>query len=496
MIKRVLQAILIFCITIGFIKPVHSKEISIQKENDYAILQDGFYTFETKEGTFTQTSSLSLQKKEEKLEQKFLLIRKGNGKYVIVSVSKGSVLSIDKEKVTFLENSIKEAQEWEIHKTSSKEYTISQDKYLFIDKSGTKLVEENKATSFQVTFLREISKEEDLSYSYSSFRVSEQSNEKGRIHIDMKGLNSYYDLSGLKIKVCPVNRSYMSKEYYVSIGNKSNISIDIASYDFDYIDGEYILDFSLLIDGIHTVSLGQKRVQMMNVYESLQTRIESYIHKNKQKGEDWQVSLHDIDHNAGFSINSHKAQAASMIKLFVMAAVYDEYDALCKKFTKEAIDLDLQAMITVSDNDAWMNLTSNLGRGDYEKGAKKIMKWIKEHGFKEVDTTCADGDNYCSSSDICKFLESVNNNEYKHSKDMLDLLKNQQVLHKIPAGLPNKVKSASKTGELDDTENDSAIIFSSHATYTLCIMSTKDTDCENAQTMIREISKMIYETLN
>lgn len=75
-------------------------------------------------------------------------------------------------------------------------------------------------------------------------------------------------------------------------------------------------------------------------------------------------------------------------------------------------------------------------------------------------------------------------------------MKKQTRTWKIPAGLPAGVISGNKTGELGDTENDTAIVYSQGAPYVLSVMSTSLTSTYRAQMMIREISSMVYRAIN
>ena len=64
---------------------------------------------------------------------------------------------------------------------------------------------------------------------------------------------------------------------------------------------------------------------------------------------------------------------------------------------------------------------------------------------------------------------------------------------KIPSGVPDGVITANKTGELDDVENDAAIIYTDSGTYVLVIMMSDLNDTSSAQRTIKEISSRVYE---
>lgn len=69
---------------------------------------------------------------------------------------------------------------------------------------------------------------------------------------------------------------------------------------------------------------------------------------------------------------------------------------------------------------------------------------------------------------------------------------------KIPANLPDGVKVANKTGELDDVENDAGIIYNTAKNIDLvvCFMSQDLTDSSEAQAVIAQDSRLIYGYYN
>ena len=79
---------------------------------------------------------------------------------------------------------------------------------------------------------------------------------------------------------------------------------------------------------------------------------------------------------------------------------------------------------------------------------------------------------------------------------MLDLLLNQQVVWKIPQGLPENIVAANKTGETDQDQHDIAIIYGEETTYILCVMSENCPSSDTAIQNIRSISRLVYNYLN
>lgn len=187
-------------------------------------------------------------------------------------------------------------------------------------------------------------------------------------------------------------------------------------------------------------------------------------------------------------------QSASLIKLFIMGTAYEQYEKISNRHKN--IDLLLKKMITVSDNDAANTLITILGNGNTEKGKKEVNDYCFLNGYNNTQINrmlmeaVNNGDNYTSVADCGIFLEKIYNNAFPHSVNMLSLLKQQTLKYKIPAGLPKDIISANKTGELNNTENDSAVIISNNP-YIICIMSENTKNNKKAINSIINISSVV-----
>jgi beta-lactamase class A len=152
-------------------------------------------------------------------------------------------------------------------------------------------------------------------------------------------------------------------------------------------------------------------------------------------------------------------------------------------------------MLSRSDNDAANRLIGLLGMD-------RINEFIKKHGFEDSQLNrlmlANNGlENYTSVKDCTELLEEVYHGSFvsqEASERILSALKDQSVRTKIPAGLPEDVVCANKTGELSNIENDSAIVFTQGGDYIFCVMSER-VSAGNAQKEIQEMSRTIYEKL-
>lgn len=210
-------------------------------------------------------------------------------------------------------------------------------------------------------------------------------------------------------------------------------------------------------------------------------------------GGKWSLYLKRLDTNQVIGINDdEKMVAASLIKLFIAG----EFFALGEEGELDVDDYFNMpdVMITISDNYAANSLINACTM-------EKINEFIEEHGFKETELNRRMLDwngteNYTSTRDCGRLLEEVLNGEFvseKASERILTDLKDQQKRNKIPAGVPSGIETGNKTGELDNVDNDAAIIWSPGATYILVIMSS---DTGGRINEIRKLSSMIYESIN
>lgn len=225
----------------------------------------------------------------------------------------------------------------------------------------------------------------------------------------------------------------------------------------------------------------------------------------------WSVYVCNLMKNTEGVIDDQPMQAASLIKLFIMGTVYENYESLSETYGADTLNSYLNSMITVSDNDAANKLVNMLGDGDDEAGMRAVNAFCASHGYSSTSMgrlllqSNEYGDNYTSVSDCGHFLKEIYQSNagtaestLAHTDAMYSLLKMQQRRNKIPANLPDGVKVANKTGELDDVENDAGIIYNTAKNIDLvvCFMSQELTDSSEAQAVIAQDSRLIYGYYN
>lgn len=224
----------------------------------------------------------------------------------------------------------------------------------------------------------------------------------------------------------------------------------------------------------------------------------------------WSVYVKDLNSQEFLLINDTPMRSASVIKLFVMEAVYSRIE---KGYIVQTSSINslLNSMITVSSNEAMNELVRRLsGVGSNQLGAAILHAYLKEQGYSSTHLGGAlqpsatpnilyGGNTTTSAKECGEILEKIYRGECVSpiaSNQMLQLLLRQQKRSKIPSGLPSGTKCGNKTGENNVAENDVAIVFSPATDYVVCILCNNFSSSAAARTKIREISSIVYRYFN
>ena len=218
---------------------------------------------------------------------------------------------------------------------------------------------------------------------------------------------------------------------------------------------------------------------------------------------EWSVYVQDLGNGADITIDNDPKYAASLIKLFAMAACYQRIkDGRVNE--DYAYDF-IYSMITESDNNAFDTVIDLMGE-DY------FSEWLMQNGY--WDTTYVhklgdgivyegkkspDGDNFTSAKDVGNLLAKIYRGEMvdlHYSEEMVKILKDQTKTTKIPAGLPDGVEYGNKTGETDNVCHDSAIVYSDGGDYVIVVMAKDEGEAWVCGPFITDISRTVYEYFN
>lgn len=250
------------------------------------------------------------------------------------------------------------------------------------------------------------------------------------------------------------------------------------------------------------VRVGSNYVIVRPSMKSLEDELSENL--SKYQG-DWAVYVKDLSTGQTVAVNEHAMTSASLIKLYIAGAVYEQIDE-GNLAESSSILSPLDAMITVSDNESANVLVRALcGKGDsFADGLAKVNDFIARHGFSNTrqvngiadPSLWIDGEiNRTSPADCGRLLEMIYDRtlvSHYNCYRFESLLNRQQVNYKIPQGLPDGVHISHKTGEVSDTENDAAIVYTPYGDYIFCIMSTGLTDTGRAVSQIRDITSLVY----
>jgi beta-lactamase class A len=252
------------------------------------------------------------------------------------------------------------------------------------------------------------------------------------------------------------------------------------------------------------------------------------------------ISLKNLDTGEEISVNGdHLFPTASSIKLAVMCAVFDEMSSPTGKFpdyymtmpyddstsvggagfvkqfkdgTKVELKELMHFMITVSDNVATNMLVEWLG------GLEKVNDWLRAHGFEQTRMNSTIGGRLvwseegrrewglgvCTPDEMRRLLEKIYRGEAGSTTatdEMLRLLGHQYFDGLIAGETPPTVWVGSKSGAVNDSRSDNAIVASPGGTYILTVYTKHNADKrwthENeAEVAIRRVARMVYQHYN
>ena len=195
--------------------------------------------------------------------------------------------------------------------------------------------------------------------------------------------------------------------------------------------------------------------------------------------------------------------SASVIKLFIMAAVYDQVEQ--GNLSRDSIYQSVYHMITVSDNYSTNQLITTLGNGNPAEGMVAVNAYATSIGCSSSKVErlmlAENGlQNYTTAADCAKLLQMIYNGtcvSETWSAEMLQILKEQTVRNRIPAGLPAGTVCANKTGDLIRLCcADVGIVFSPGGDYILCTICNEVNNDVAAVHAMAELSSDIYEMNN
>lgn len=229
------------------------------------------------------------------------------------------------------------------------------------------------------------------------------------------------------------------------------------------------------------------------------------------------IVIKNLKTGESYYSNKHKIyEPGSLYKLWVMAVVYKQIQAgtlkedqvlsedvatLNDKFkidpdlaelTDGAVTFSLHdalnQMITISHNYAALLLTEQVK-------LSSVASFLKENGFNESTVGTDGGFPTSTPYDIALFFEKLYKGELvneQYTKEMIDLLKNQQLNDKLPKYLPQDIDVAHKTGEINFATHDAGIVYAPNGEDYIIVVLSDSNSPPGATDRIAEVSKVVY----
>lgn len=255
---------------------------------------------------------------------------------------------------------------------------------------------------------------------------------------------------------------------------------------------------------------------IVDVDKNLQAQIESFL---GGRDGDYAIYVKDLKPEGKKNVCircQEKFEAASLYKVFLMAAVYRAVND--GKFT---LDTEISAKMShlkdvyggvdfgyenfsdsevisytvrealgriarVSDNYSALMLAEKVGWNQVQQAADEIE--ARNTSIKSPITT--------SAKDTGTLFEKLYNGQIvslESSEQILDILITAQINNRIPAKLPEQIKISHKTGELAGVRNDAGIVFLGADPYVIVLMSKNLKGEDEGVENLAEISRIVYD---
>lgn len=240
---------------------------------------------------------------------------------------------------------------------------------------------------------------------------------------------------------------------------------------------------------------GRLQISLNEMKAQMETLLNSYTGNNS-------VYFKSLKTDQVISINDTNMYPCSIIKIFVMAAVYEQIENNQLNLTE--CQPYLEAMIIDSDNTSYNVLVNMLGQGNSTVGADYVNSYCQQLGINKTGIYhglvpgegffYGSSDNTTCPSDVAKMLELIYDHEIvtpTYCDEMIDLLSQCADTSGIVSGLSQDTKCAHKSGWADAMYLDGGIVYSEYGDYILVVFSDS-----TYQTVAQEISSYVADCIN
>lgn len=227
------------------------------------------------------------------------------------------------------------------------------------------------------------------------------------------------------------------------------------------------------------------------------------------------------DNQPFFVEKNRQFHSASMLKLFIVGACFQEIEAGHLDLSQQipipshrvggggpmewmhsVRELRLKELLALtivySDNDTSNYLIDLLG-------IEKIQQWIDAHGFGQtrierlfMDYVARDSGlhNYTSVGDCYRFFKLLAQGELlskEASQELMHLLLNQANNGKIPRFLDPSILFAHKTGEMDGIEHDGGVLIKDDKQLVFCVLTHGECHSNQLISWISDFSRIYFD---
>lgn len=251
------------------------------------------------------------------------------------------------------------------------------------------------------------------------------------------------------------------------------------------------------------LNIQEAEIQNSVLLEDLTAQIEEAVRPEQEKGSLVAVYVEELSSGDYAVVSDQPMESASLIKLYIAGCAYERMEELKaqESYENETEEM-IRLMISVSDNQAANTIVRRLGQGDAKKGMEAVNQFCLSHEYTETSMGRlmldleAETDNYTSVIDCGKFLRDIYSGRLAGADSILAYMKQQERIGKIPAGVPEGIVTANKTGELSDVENDAAIVYTDTKDYVICVMTGQLQDVLAGRETVISLSSLVYQYMD
>ncbi len=269
--------------------------------------------------------------------------------------------------------------------------------------------------------------------------------------------------------------------------------------------------------------------------ENLKKRLESEI---QPSGAEVGLALKDLESGEELLIHAEEVMhAASLMKVPVMIEVFKqagrgkfalEDKILVENRFKSIVDGSSYSLLVADDSDddiyrfigkelsirdlveRMITVSSNLATNILIElvGAKNVMETLDDLGIHHMEVLRGVEDtkayerglnNRTDALSMMQVMLSIAEEKAGSAEacqEMIGILAQQKFRAKIPAGIPEGVRVANKTGSITQIDHDAAIVFpEGRKPYILVVLTRGMERREDAERLIAKLSRLVYEYL-